>query len=279
MAKKSALKAQTSSQAALVPAESAAPIALPLDPDPQAAFLLHTDYALVEGKAPSRIGQRRHLHIAVAAVVLCLLLLWLALRQAEENALLDAQSGRAPAEIIARRFEDNPRALQRRWFITYQFSLPDGRTFSREISVEAAEYDFYFVGSRVVVKFSPEQPELNTLANRRLERVESDLLMLMAIVPPLLSLPILLWALAQNILLTQYERRGVVVRGEVIECTGEERASHYYIKLRYQFILPDMKIRRGTAHFVRDDLRGAKLPEKGTQVAVLYLNDWFYRLL
>jgi hypothetical protein len=117
------------------------------------------------------------------------------------------------------------------------------------------------------------------LLNRRLEAVESELLWLMVTVPPILTLPILLWALARNILLTQYERHGVIVRGEVVECTGEERASHYYVRLRYQFILPDLKIRRGTAHFVRDDLRSAKLPEKGAQVAVLYLNDWFYRLL
>ncbi len=277
MAKRRTSKAPEGAPSALTPAEPSAPAPLSVDPDPQAVFLLHTEYDLVEGKARSRLTSRRHLYIALAAVGVCLLMAWLAVRQAEENAALDARSGRAPAEVIARRIEAG--RPQPRRLITYQFSLPDGRTFRREISVDAAEYDFYFVGSRLVVKFLPEQPELNTLLDRRLEVVESELLWLMLIAPPFLSLPVLLWALAQNILLTQYERRGVVVRGEVVECTGEERGSHYHVKLRYQFILPDLRIRRGTAHFVRDDLRGAKLPEKGAQVAVLYLNDWFYRLL
>ncbi len=279
MAKRSTPKAPASTQSALVPAEPSAPAVISIDPDPESVFLLHTEYDLVKGKARSHLALHRHFYIALAAVGVCLLLIWLAVRQAEENALLEARSGRASAEVIARRVEEGGRAVQRRWFITYQFSLPDGRTFTREISVDAAEYDFYFVGSRLVVKFSPEQPELSTLLDRRLEAVESELLWLMVTVPPILSLPVLLWALAQNILLTQYERRGVVVRGEVVECSGEERGSHYYVKLRYQFILPDLKIRRGTAHLMRDNLRGAKLPEKGTQVAVLYLNDWFYRLL
>jgi hypothetical protein len=279
MAKRSALKATDSAQTALIQAEQSAPVAVAIDPDPQAAFLLHTEYALVSGKARSHLAQRTHLYVAIGAVAVCLLFIALAVNQAEENAALDARSGRAPAEVIARRVETHGRELHRRWFITYQFSLPDGRTFSREVSVDAAEYDFYFIGSRLVVKFLPDQPEKSTLLNRRLEAVESELLWLMVTVPPILSLPILLWALARNILLTQYERHGVIVRGEVVECTGEERASHYYVRLRYQFILPDLKIRRGTAHFVRDDLRSAKLPEKGAQVAVLYLNDWFYRLL
>jgi hypothetical protein len=277
MAKRSAESAQT----ALISAEQSAPadLSVPIDPDPQAVFLLHTEYALVSGKARSHLAQRTHLYVAIGAVAVCLLFIALAVNQAEENAALDARSGRAPAEVIARRVETHGRALNPRWFITYQFSLPDGRTFSREVSVDAAEYDFYFVGSRLVVKFLPDQPERSTLLNRRLEAVESELLWLMVTVPPILTLPILLWALARNILLTQYERHGVIVRGEVVECTGEERASHYYVRLRYQFILPDLRIRRGTAHFVRDDLRSAKLPEKGAQVAVLYLNDWFYRLL
>ena len=279
MAKRSALKATDSAQTALIQAEQSAPVAVAIDPDPQAAFLLHTEYALVSGKARSHLAQRTHLYVAIGAVAVCLLFIALAVNQAEENAALDARSGRAPAEVIARRVETHGRALNPRWFITYQFSLPDGRTFSREVSVDAAEYDFYFVGSRLVVKFLPDQPERSTLLNRRLEAVESELLWLMVTVPPILTLPILLWALARNILLTQYERHGVIVRGEVVECTGEERASHYYVRLRYQFILPDLRIRRGTAHFVRDDLRSAKLPEKGAQVAVLYLNDWFYRLL
>ncbi|MCS6871597.1 MAG: DUF3592 domain-containing protein [Anaerolineae bacterium] len=278
MAKRSTATAQSEMQA-LVPIESPTPAAISLDPDPQTTFLLHTEYDLVAGKARSHLVQRRHLYIALTAVGICLLFVWLAMRQAEENAALDARSGRAPAEVIGKRVQEGGRDLNRRWFITYQFSLPDGRTFSREVSVDAAEYDFYFVGSRVVVKFLPDQPEKNTLADRRLEAVESELLWLMVTAPPILTLPVLLWALAQNILLTQYERRGVVVRGEVVECTGEQRGSHYHVKLRYQFMLPDLKIRRGTAHFVRDDLRDAKLPEKGTQVAVLYLNDWFYRLL
>lgn len=277
MAKRRAAQAPESAQSALVPAEETPPAVISIDPDPQAAFLLHTEYALVEGQARSHLTQRRHFYIALAATGLCLLFIWLAVRQAEENALLDSRSGRVTAEVIWRRTEGDGRYT--RWFITYRFSLPDGRTFTRETSVDAAEYDFYFVGSRVLVKFLPDQPALNTLATRRLEAVESELLWLMVIVPPFLALPVLLWALVQNILLTQYEAHGVVVRGEVVECTGEERGSHYYVKLRYQFILPDLKIRRGTAHFMRDDLRGAKLPEKGTQVAVLYLNDWFYRLL
>jgi hypothetical protein len=279
MTKKSTAKTQTGTQSALITTTGSAPSVIPIDPDPQSAFVLHPEYDLVEGKAHSHIAHRTHLYIALAAVIVCLLSIWLAVRQAEANAALDARSGRTPAEVVDRRFEEGSRDIHRRWFITYRFTLPDGRTFSREVSVDAAEYDFYFVGSRLVIKFLPDQPEMNTLLDRRLEAVEADLLWLMVIAPPLLALPVLLWALAQNILLTQYERRGVVVRGEVVECFGEERASHYYVRLRYQFLLPDLKIRRGTAHYMRDDLRGAKLPEKGTQIAVLYLNDWFYRLL
>jgi hypothetical protein len=281
MARRSALKAADGAQTALALAEQSALAAasVAIDPDPQTVFLLHPEYELLPGRGRSHLGRRTHLYVAVAAVAVCLLFIALAVYQAEENAALDARSGRALAEVIARRVEAHGRELHRRWFITYQFSLPDGRTFRREVSVDAAEYDFYFIGSRLAVKFLPDQPEKSTLINRRLEAVEGELLRLMATVPPILSLPILLWALARNILLTQYERRGVVVRGEVVECIGEERASHYHVRLRYQFILPDLKVRRGTAHFVRDDLRGAKLPEKGAQVAILYLNDWFYRLL
>jgi hypothetical protein len=271
--------------ALVVPPPSAATPASPADfaPDPAKAFLIHPDYAI--GAAEGRVRARRqhnirrdHFYVVLVVVAFSLLSAYLALRQFEDNADLNRRALIANAQIVDRRFEEGPRPVNNRWFVTYQFNV-NGKPYRREMSVEAAVYDVLPLGAAVQVKFAPEDPNFSTLADRSLEPVERDLLLLMIFGPAAACIPVIVWAGWRSLVVTLYQRRGVVLKGEITECRGEERGGNFYLTVRYRFTTPEGRALRGGQTMIRDDLRGKPLPQKGDQIAVLYAHDRVYRLL
>lgn len=252
-------------------------------PDPAKAFLIHPEYTIATAEGRVRAQRqhnvrRDHFYVVLVVVAFSLLSAYLALRQFEDNAALNRRALLANAQIVDRRFEEGPRTVNNRWFITYQFNV-NGTPYRREMSIEAAIYDVLLVGSAVQVKFAPEDPTISTLADRPLEPVERDLLLLMIFVPAAACIPVLLWAGWRSLVVTLYQRRGVVLKGEITECRGSERGGNFYLTLRYRFTTPEGRALRGGQTMIRDDLRGKPIPQKGEQIAILYAHDRVYRLL
>ncbi|GAB4554249.1 MAG: hypothetical protein OHK0023_24220 [Anaerolineae bacterium] len=268
-------KTSTQSQPTLAPA----PQYVGYDPDPLAAFMLHPGYELVAQKGKSRATGRQHWTVALAALFFWGVFTLLAFQNAERNVNANARALAINGVVIERKFEDSPRANADRWFITYRFDLPDGRSYTKTLSVEGVEYDYYPMNGKIPVKFLPEDPTISTLKIRELNLIDPELLRLMIILPGLVAVPSLLWAIYRAWLNRRYEQHGVPVRAEITESKGEVRGGIYYLTVRYKFALPDGKTRRGTSTLAREDMRGKPLPAVGSQVAVLYVSDWYYRLI
>ncbi|MCC7205729.1 MAG: hypothetical protein IT323_00385, partial [Anaerolineae bacterium] len=258
-----------------------------LDPDPEKTFVLSPDADIVTGQRLNRVGSRRHIYLALVAVVIAALAALYAAHQMDaaqrrtEDYVRRAQS--TQATITARRLVDGGRDLYDRYFITYAFTAPgpDGAPaqFQREIGVDKETYERYVEGTLVLVKYLPDDPATSTLVHLELAPVDLDLLRLLLAGPAVLAGLILLWAAWLSLRYSRYQRRGRVIQGEVVTAAGGEIGNRYTITLRYSFHSPTGKTLTGHASQVREDLKKTPLPKPGDPVGVLYVSDSLYRLL
>lgn len=254
----------------------------PPEPDPEKTFLLNPDYYIVTGQKRNRIGVRTHHYLALLAIVISALAAywatsqWIARTRRSDELNRVAVSIRA--RVIGKRFEDTGRTVSDRYFVTYRFTV-EGQDYEREVEIDGAGYERAQVDGEIIVKYLPGDPATSTLYERDIAPANTDFLLIIALGPALITIPILFVTLLHTVRNMRYERRGRPIQGEVIASTGEDIAGRYYVTIRYRFRTPGDKQREGKRVRVRDDLRGQPLPKPGDPVAVLYVSDRMYRLL
>jgi hypothetical protein len=272
-------KALVSEELALAPRK--------LDPDPEKTFVLNPDYDMVTGQRLNRVGSRRHIFLALVAVVLAALAALYAAGQIDAAQRRSDDYARraasAQATIVSRRLVDGGRDPYDRHYVTYTFAAPgpDGAPVQhqREIEVDKDTYDRYVEGSPILVKYLPEDPNTSTLIHLDLAPVDLDLLRVLLVGPAIVAGLVLVWAAWLSLRYSRYQRRGRVIQGEVLACTGGDIGNRYTITLRYKFRTPTGKELTGRTSQVREDLKSAALPKPGDPVGVLYVSDGLYRLL
>jgi hypothetical protein len=258
-----------------------------LDPDLEKTFVLSPDADMVTGQRLNRVGSRRHIYVALAAVVVAVLAALYAAGQIDAAQRRSDDYTRralsAQATILARRLVDGGRDLYDRHYVTYAFSAagPDGAPaqYQREVGVDKETYDRYVEGTPILVKYLPEDPDTSTLIHLELAPADLDLLRVLLIGPPIVAGLILLWAAWLSLRYSRYQRRGRVIQGEVLACTGGDIGNRYTITLRYRFRTPTGKDLTGHSSQAREDLKSAPLPQPGDPVGILYVSDSLYRLL
>lgn len=246
-------------------------------------FLLSPDVAIVTGYRRSHVATRGHLYVAALVILVSLAVAALAIlalleatrRKTETN----ANARLAEAEIVARRFDDKDRAISDRWFITYQYTAASGQSYRAEAQVSQGLYERLPISSRIYIKYAADNPAESTLTDRELRPVDLELYLFFVFGPAALTLVTLGLAFWRSATTSLYERRGIVIQGQIVEAKGEEITGQYYVRLRYKFKTPGDKELTGQARMWRDDLRGKELPRPGSPVAVLYARDRMYRLL
>lgn len=272
-------KSSTGEELALTPRK--------LDPDPEKTFVLSPDADLVTGQRLNRVGSRRHIYIALAAVVLAALAALYAASQIDaaqrrtDDYARRAQT--AQATIVGRRLVDGGRDLYDRYYVSYAFGAPgpDGAPaqYQREVGVDKDTYERYVEGTLILVKYLPEDPATSTLLHLELAPVDMDLLRVLLVGPAVIAGLVLLWAAWLSVRYSRYQRRGRVIQGEVLACSGSEIGNRYTITMRYKFRTPTGKELTGHSGQVREDLKNTPLPKPGDPVGVLYVSDGLYRLL
>lgn len=280
-------KATPSESAKALASEESALVARKLDPDLEKTFVLNPDYDMVTGQRLNRVGSRRHIFLALAAVALAALAALYAAGQIDAAQRRSDDYTRramsAQAMVVARRLVDGGRDPYDRHFITYTFSAsgPDGAPaqYQREVEVDMETFDRLVEGTPILVKYLPEDPNTSTLIHLDLAPVDLELLRVLLVGPAAAAGLILLWAAWLSLRYSRYQRRGRVIRGEVLACTGSDIGNRYTITLRYKFRTPTGKELTGRTSQVREDLKSAALAKPGDPVGVLYVSDGLYRLL
>jgi hypothetical protein len=262
----------------------AIPMPTRLDPDPVSTYLFNPAHTIVTGAKRNHVGNRRHIYIALAAILVSILAAAWAIMQwdaaVQRSADLNHAAVTTQAQIVSRRFEDRGREALSRWFVIYRFTTQDGgKTYQNELDVDQDTYNRWVEGTPILIKYLPSDPALSTFAQDDIAPLDLEVILPALFGPAFLTLLILVWAFWVSLRYTRFERQGQVIKGEVTACGGQTMSGHYHVTLHYKFRTPADRELTGKIMQERDDLKDEELPQKGTPIAVLYVTDKLYRLL
>lgn len=177
-------------------------------------------------------------------------------------------------------------------YLSYAFTVPEGsqegQTYTVEQPVNRDTCKRLADGSAVQINYLPDDPGVARLAGvnadtsyRDYETWSLALTVLLLLVTPQ---AVTLYQAQRN---RRLRNEGRVLRGQIIQCQKRGWISPRWIWLRYSVITPDGKERQLSAVVVDPKARAffeprrliRDLPEPGTRIAVLYLNDKLHKVL
>jgi len=183
-------------------------------------------------------------------------------------------------------------------YVTYLYSVPgQGETLTKEQYVTEMTYSQLEDGDPVLVKYLQSDPsiaELSGPASTNSLALNGYFMTVFGLIGGLVALVFLVshvWQYYRDDVLI---RKGRLLMGEVLKCRadlnvtqtslesnnyGNPLRGHHFIELTYIFNTPEGNDIEATVKARRNDLVGQLLPEFGTSVAVLYLNDRCYKIL
>lgn len=254
-----------------------------LAPDPGSTFLLHRQYDITQDRRRLRVSLRGHWLVALVTVLVAVITAVLAYFEGEHLIRISQDANARAlitiAQVISRRHEETPRRLNDRWFVSYQFTLPDGRSVEGEAEISEHEYLNFADGAPVMIKYLPETPIDSVLAYQEMHPPDFEFLIILIGLAIGTVLVVIGYALVVTLRNRRYERQGVILRGEVVSCEGKDRGASYFVTTRFKFkTLDGREIVRELSE-EREDLRRSDLPKPGASIAVLYVTDRMYKLL
>jgi hypothetical protein len=164
------------------------------------------------------------------------------------------------------------------YYVSYELEL-DGKPVPRshrKAEVARAYYERLKVGSEVPVRFLPESPEVSRLVE---DRHWLSMATGVAAVCLLAALVFLVLALVIRRRL-RLLRRGQVLSGKLLSCRGAtDSENDFCLHATFNFVTPADRIIQGKQTVCRNDMKDQALPQPGTPIAVLYLNDGNFEAL
>jgi len=178
----------------------------------------------------------------------------------------------------------NPATGAESYVLTYEYTVAD-ITYQTETIVETDIYDQYDMGDTVEVFYVPSTPDKNRITEADTSW-ESDvqiigLGLLVGAVVEIIGLGFLYSIFAGNDKTTQLEKKGRVVKGEIISADSNTTPQgEQWLTIQYQFVAPDTQ--QEIIHTTRQKAPGLRnniLPNQGTPVRVVYVSRQNFRLL
>ncbi len=165
------------------------------------------------------------------------------------------------------------------YYITFRYVIDD-RLYIQEQAVGESAYDQFANSSRVVVRYFPADPNIARLTEPDTDTVGHNVLITLSIV----VLNTFMWwkvrgTIKKNRRYQQLGREGRMVTGEVLRSEGHKDEDGYIVTMHYCFQSPSGRPLLGKVSRTRNDLKRKPLPEPGTPLVVLYLDDTSYELL
>jgi hypothetical protein len=247
-------------------------------------FILNPRYELTSGAKTSRIGGRRHLWLLLLITAImggCVAWAgWYMDGQITDSAEQNRRAQQAVGTIIGRRFAETQRALNDRWFLRIRYVVGTEQTpYEGELEVPQQTYDGLREGDAVRVKYVPETPTRIVLPDRNIAPPDLEFPLVLASCAMVAWCAVVVWSGWISWRHWRFARRGAILAGEVISCSGQEAAGGYYVTTKYRFQNPSERVITGQRRQRRDDLRGEPLPQEGNTVLVMYISDKMYHLL
>ena len=239
--------------------------------------------------------------LAGLVVILVLFVLFFVggLNERSQNTQLAESGVVVQGEVISRRQDAmNGRTFAAKYFVTYRFAPTDqAATYTREQLVSREMFTRLAQADHVMIRYLPINPTVSSLVGQEAGSSVGLTAYLMIVFGLIGAVIVLVFAgpeLVRFLKNARLWRQGKLVVGHVLACRryttetstsfrpseyGSALKGNFYIELSYEFHSPQGKSIRATAQRNRIDLRQARLPNFGTPVAVLYLNDKDYQVL
>jgi hypothetical protein len=251
-------------------------------------FVLHAaNRAFVNGKRRLPVGMARPgtwffgflaLFITLPSLFLLAWALW------DEHQLQRLRAHGVKAVGTVAHLEESSGESTDIYSVTYKYAV-NGRGYEATGNVESIDYIGLAEGSRVAIRYDPEDPSVCRLEtqieerkNQRPEELRAELGFLGG-----MALFGLFWVVVWYVRglrpLWRLIRQGRTLRGEVVDCNGRSKGDDYQVTLDYRFTDPDGDEVAGRAEAVRDDLEGSVLPAPGMPVLVYFVDRQTYAVL
>jgi hypothetical protein len=241
--------------------------------------LAHRPFLAGESSRSKALRRARLGLLLVAAVLaLCLFLTGWAGMEWLRWLVLRFDHRIVPGQVVSCR-KDSKTDGEPHYFVTYRFeaATPTGPvTFQRQQAVSKSTYLRLHPGQMASVCHSTQFPSISSIADDTYRRDGIS-------VGALMWLPITLfmgWQIRRCRREIRLGREGRLLEGRVTRCTGATDAdSDFVVELHYRFTAPGGRVIRDRDTACRDDLKDSPLPEPGTPVAVLHLDEKNYKVL
>lgn len=168
------------------------------------------------------------------------------------------------------------------YYLTYKYSIdaspangPTRFTYRQQVSNDT--YNNFTDGEAITVSYMPNNPSVS-----RLLTDNQDNGTVLAVVGGIFlacALFCLFGYLRQRSRNGRLIRDGQMVVGKIVEAKAAKVKSGNQLTIRYTFMSPEGGELGRKEILVRNDLRDAPLPQPGTPVAIVYVNDKLYRVL
>jgi hypothetical protein len=159
--------------------------------------------------------------------------------------------------------------------LIYQFTLTDNNgLYSGVQDVDSDTYSAYPKGSQISVVYLPNNPNTSQL-DRNYTSAYAWLTTSMVL--GLVSICVLFYLVRPVLKDRRLAIKGHIIEGTVISSKGTFSGLHFSLVVEYQFKAPSSRMITDKQEAARDELE--VLPEPGTSIAVLYLNEQLYKLL
>ncbi len=156
------------------------------------------------------------------------------------------------------------------YYVAYRYRFAEAE-YTSEQSVSWERYNQAEVGLGVAVEVALDDPAVSRIAGTN----EFPLFLIgFTLCWNGFSWPIMVSVWVSRQRHGELARKGKLTRGEIMSIKGDtDSDGDYQIKVEYGFALPETKqFITGHANAQRNDLRSESLPERGTPIAVLYVD-------
>jgi hypothetical protein len=224
--------------------------------------------------------------IAIFMLIACLGGAWLSSREIMIRAQLNTSGVTTQATVLDRDISSHIDGKGRRdtdYYLTYSFTAPDAsgteRTYELRQSVNSTVY--HQSTRSVTVLYLPTDPY-----TVRVKSISTDLLLTtfsgVFVVFCLSFAGVCAWLLLKIYQAGKLREDGKRLQGQIISAAGttfkSKGQTRYSLTIEYEFVSPQGTRIQGQTTTERTDLLDQPLPERGTPIDVLYLNDKLYAL-
>src|ERR1051326_1771281 len=261
-------------------------------PNAADVFLLQpANRPILDGKRRLPVGLAKPGTLIVGAIPFILtiggvVLIIVALREERNFDRLQARGAHAVATVTTLHSAEGPgdsRDPDMYW-ANYEYKV-DGRTYAGTAGLDWFEYTDLSEGSRLEIRYDPEDASVSKLEKRFPERERDGPVGIRSALGAFIAMTVIAalwfagWYFAQLRPLQRLKRQGRILHGTLVNCSGRCNDDDYLAAIEYRFTDPSGMEVVGRAEAERNDLKASPPPTSGTEVVVYFVDAATYVLL